>query len=323
MNELPLRKIFAILDGETKGPDLHNGPIGLNLSKCEEADVAGFIPIEIDQIFKRYLENCQDLGSDQQYLRDIVLSINYGVINNSLKRRSPGKLGNARWLTTANRILRYYTSQNNPTLNLVYLVRFVIKVYARNWFAIKYQPRFTNAPKHIFNFIENIHELDCELIRDECFRTISRNSFLLHTESILIGMLSDTNPSVRIEAVKRILQARVNGEKDGIRYFRLPKIDFNATHYYNLVLYVDDWLEPILTRSYSTEDLRTYTVENIDIFDFPDIPCHSQHVERTIRLVSETATKLADPKERDQRIRMTIHFRKCMPHFNSKQDFTM
>ena len=86
-------------------------------------------------------------------------------------------------------------------------------------------------------------------------------------------MLSDTNPSVRIEAVKRILQARVNGEKDGIRYFRLPKIDFNATHYYNLVLYVDDWLEPILTRSYSTEDLRTYTVENIDIFDFPDIPC--------------------------------------------------
>ena len=115
----------------------------------------------------------------------------------------------------------------------------------------------------------------------------------------------------------------VNGGKDGIRYFHLPKIDFNATHYYNLVLYVDDWLEPILTRSYSTEDLRTYTVENIDIFDFPDIPCHSQHVERTIRLVSETATKLADPKERDQRIRMTIHFRKCMPHFNSKQDFTM
>ena len=94
-------------------------------------------------------------------------------------------------------------------------------------------------------------------------------------------------------------------------------------HYYNLVLYVDDWLEPIITRSYSTEDLRTYTVENIDIFDFPDIPCHSQHVERTIRLVSETATKLADHKERDQRIRMTIHLRKCMPHFNSKQDFTM
>ena len=26
-------------------------------------------------------------------------------------------------------------------------------------------------------------------------------------------MLSDTNPSVRIEAVKRILQARVNGKK--------------------------------------------------------------------------------------------------------------
>ena len=212
MNELPLRKIFAILDGETKGPDLHNGPIGLNLSKCEEADVAGFIPIEIDQIFKRYLENCQDLGSDQQYLRDIVLSINYGV-NNSLKRRSPGKLGNACWLTTANRILRYYTSQNNPTPNLVYLVRFVIKVYARNWFAIKYQPRFTNPPKHIFNFIENIHELDCELIRDECFRTISRNSFLLHSEPILIGMLSDTNPSVRIEAVKRILQDRVMVKK--------------------------------------------------------------------------------------------------------------
>ena len=60
MNELLLRKIFAIMDGETKGPDLRNGQIGLNLSKSEEADVARFIPIEI---FKRYLEDCQYLGS--------------------------------------------------------------------------------------------------------------------------------------------------------------------------------------------------------------------------------------------------------------------
>ena len=78
-----------------------------------------------------------DISSDQQYLRDIILSINRNEVSPSMARRSPGKLGYARWLTMANRILRYYITFADQSENVSLLSRFVINVYARSWFSIK------------------------------------------------------------------------------------------------------------------------------------------------------------------------------------------
>ena len=95
LNELLLRKVF-IYSG------IYSGEIGKQLDNCENTDIILFEPIAISEGFETQLQELTDISSDQRYLRDIILGISDGYIHDRLKTRSPGKLGYARWLTTAN-----------------------------------------------------------------------------------------------------------------------------------------------------------------------------------------------------------------------------
>ena len=67
---------------------------------------------------------------------------------------------------------------------------------------------------------------------------------------------------------------------------------------------------------------RVYSMFN-SIFTFKDYPSHTQAVERSIRLISQTATMFSDPDDRDARIRNYLAAKKIMPKtFNSKKNFT-
>ncbi|GBM24542.1 hypothetical protein AVEN_217122-1 [Araneus ventricosus] len=61
-------------------------------------------------------------------------AISSGVGSSDLAKGQPGTLNLARWLTTANRILRLYISTSNQ---LIILVVFTLRVYAPSWFRIK------------------------------------------------------------------------------------------------------------------------------------------------------------------------------------------
>ena len=63
--------------------------------------------------------------------------INDGTCPDAMTNAEPGHLSHARWLTTANRILRVYISSDQPSNELDILVRFVVIVYAPSWFDIK------------------------------------------------------------------------------------------------------------------------------------------------------------------------------------------
>ena len=134
-------------------------------------------PILIGETFVNILETLNDLSSDQGYLRDIILGINNNDISSSLEKRSPGKLGYARWLTVANRILRYYVSVVDPTENLILIVNFVIKVYARSWFNIKSKPIFIYSPHHIFNMIKYIDDINNDCVTNICHKVIQQNAY--------------------------------------------------------------------------------------------------------------------------------------------------
>ena len=112
-----------------------------------ELPVIEFTNIEIDEEFHRHFNQNVDLSTEQKYLRDIILSFNTGNITSSMKTRSPGKLGYARWLTTENRILRVYISTPDPSSKLISLVKYVIHVYARSWFDIKCQSSFIHGSR--------------------------------------------------------------------------------------------------------------------------------------------------------------------------------
>ena len=51
--------------------------------------------------------------------------------------QNPGCLNHSRWQTTANRILRLYTSDKNSSKKPQVLNMFIIRVYTPRWFAIK------------------------------------------------------------------------------------------------------------------------------------------------------------------------------------------
>ena len=110
MNELPMRKIFVDIDGPSGGPNIYFGDIGVQLQKCQLLSVVNIHKISIDNEYRNELVSNKDLSSDQMYLRDMILAIDSGNVSDSLARRSPGKLGYARWLTTGNIILRTYLS---------------------------------------------------------------------------------------------------------------------------------------------------------------------------------------------------------------------
>ncbi|GBL88637.1 hypothetical protein AVEN_195633-1 [Araneus ventricosus] len=118
-NELLLRHVFEYLDGETTGPCTYSGPIRKSLVNCENLLVASFKPV--------YCDLPVVTVKDQKYLLDISDAVLTGVYSD-LSRCDPGPTSNARWLTTTNRILRLYVRTEEPSSELIQLVRCILRV---------------------------------------------------------------------------------------------------------------------------------------------------------------------------------------------------
>ena len=126
-----MKKIFAVIDGITKGLDIHSGPIRKML-KNSITSLVYFPIIPISEEFRLNLINNNVLSSDQAYLRDIILAISTGILTGSSTNRSPGKIGYAR--LTGNCILRVYVSQNqhNDDMKLYYKCLCLVLVHSES-----------------------------------------------------------------------------------------------------------------------------------------------------------------------------------------------
>ncbi|GBL77181.1 hypothetical protein AVEN_201605-1 [Araneus ventricosus] len=87
------------------------------------------------------------LSKHKQYLLDISMAMKSGIGKEDLTVRDPGLLSHSRWLTTANRTLRLYLSEESPTPELQEIVVFILKSYMPIWFSIKTSKYFTEGPK--------------------------------------------------------------------------------------------------------------------------------------------------------------------------------
>jgi len=102
-NELPLRHLISVKDEKSKGPNSFSGPIGKPLIGCEKLPITPFEFISGDEI----IVNIPDLSTDQKYLAEKHRAVTTGSVNESLSHRDPGNINLSRWLTIANRILRF------------------------------------------------------------------------------------------------------------------------------------------------------------------------------------------------------------------------
>ena len=97
--------------------------------------------------------------------------------------------------------------------------------------------------------------------------------------------------------------------------FKVPPTKFDADNFSEIIDCQDDITEPLLTKDISESHIAEYIKSQEVYHGLPDIPCHTQAVERHIKPVTEAAEKVW----RDGYIRTTLASRKKMPVFENKK----
>ena len=104
---------------------------------------------------------------------------------------------------------------------------------------------------------------------------------------------------------------------EAVRVFRKPEINFQALHYHDMTPMNQWYTVPPLITDMNDEQLMQMLTEPFHTKH----QCHSQNVERHIKLVTEAAAAVASYERRDGVIRNRIRSQKLMKCFTSKKDF--
>ena len=263
----------------------------------------------------------KDLSRDQQYLWEMCDSVSKGLCSLDLSKKNPGALNHSRWLTTANRLLRLYVASDKPSANLVHLVNYIVRVYAPLWFSIKMNPSCKDGARHLFHTIQLSRYLPQEL-RDIIDPVIQRNGYFGHPENLLLAMVSDERQFIRELGLRRILKARTD-KQTTLRVFSVPKLNLNASEYFELIDWQDIAItEPPLTADVSEADIKMFVkTGGQSTIEFGRYPCHTQSVERCVKIVTEASTAVCGQLSRDGFIRSRLEGRRIMPVFNTKSEY--
>jgi hypothetical protein len=306
------------LDGKTTGPTGFSGSIGKKLPNCEQTPVVASesVPSEEIQI------DLNDLSTDQKYLLEIYQAVSSGVCDNALAVKNPGKMGHSRWLTTANRILRLYISEEEPSTALVDIVSYIMRVYVPLWFAIKKYSHFRYGAQHFHKMISCSRNLKSQT-KKIVEKVLSRNAFFANEENILIAMICEERKHIRELGMRRILKARRSyRDSNKVRQFKVPDLKFESSEYYDMINWQSVTSEPPVTRGWSEEYICSIIESGESVAtNIPDFPCHTQAVERGIKLVTEASALVSGTHSRDGLIRTRISNRNKIPKFETKRDF--
>ena len=314
---MAFRHLINPVDGKTSGPATFTGPIGSKLCDCDKQAVSDFsaIPSEVITL------DSTELSTDQQYLLQIYNAVSSGECPNELALKNPGKMHHARWLTTANRILRLCVSEPSPSSDLLVIVNYIMKVYAPVWFSIKCNPSVSQGAKHLHKMINASRFLE-KKHRDIVDKVIQHNAYFAHPENLLLSMIDDNSATVRELGYRRILKAKESSQYESVRSFVLPKLRFDAEEYHQMI----DWqaidvTEPPTLKKVPITEIKALIEMKEKPQGMPNFPCHTQAVERAIKLVTDASASVVGHENRDGYIRARIEGRKRLPIFESKCDY--
>ena len=112
--------------------------------------------------------------------------------------------------------------------------------------------------------------------------------------------------------------------KTPVRRFKVPTLNSNATYYIDLLNWKDCKVTvPPILLDMSEEQLQglvTYRslTPDRELWRFP---CHTQGVERCVKLVTEATAAVCGTKNRDGFIGARLRSRELLPTFESKKDY--
>ncbi|GBN44838.1 hypothetical protein AVEN_142295-1 [Araneus ventricosus] len=154
---------------------------------------------------------------------------------------------------------------------------------------------------------------------------ISRNAFMAHLENLLLNTLAEERRHIRELAVRRIIKARESTPTVDRRRLVVPKLNFKAKQYIDMI----DWFkcdvtEPPIADDLTIEELKSIA-ENASIKDLQTykFPCHTQTVERCVKLMTEVTSTVCGSHNRDGYVRKTMASRQIMHSFEHKANCKM
>ena len=135
-------------------------------------------------------------------------------------------------------------------------------------------------------------------------------------------MISDERQNIRELGLRRILKARLE-KSPTLREFRIPKLNFDAGEYFDLIDWQDTAVtEPPLTVNVSEADIRLFVATHGDsTVEFHRYPCHTQSVERCVKIVTEASLALCGQPAREGFIRSRLEARIIMLVVNTNSDY--
>jgi len=196
------------------------------------------------------------------------------------------------------------------------LVNYIVKVYAPIWFEIKSKPSCIGGSRHLFHMIHYSRYLSAELKRI-VDPVIQRNSCFAHPENLLIAMATAERPHIRRLALRHVLAARSSqNETDTTRRIsKVPLLNFETQDYIELINWSPNKrADPPIFRSIQSTQVEE-NIHTSDMLKLKSFPCHTQAVERGIKLVTEACAAVCEP-QRDGFIRARIASRSGMKVFN-------
>ncbi|GBL82439.1 hypothetical protein AVEN_252575-1 [Araneus ventricosus] len=163
--------------------------------------------------------------------------------------------------------------------------------------------------QHFWKMISLARQLP-DNVKQIIYKVFSNNAYFAHPEHLLLAILHDSRKHIRELAVRRILDARdkKTNNSGGLRFLKLPKLNFEAADYIDLIDFSNCVVtEPPLTVHIKDKDLREMYEEQFPVLTFEKFPCHTQSVERCVKLISEAAMNVSGETARDEYIRGYIH----------------
>lgn len=128
---------------------------------------------------------------------------------------------------------------------------------------------------------------------------------------------------------RKIFESKQNvSEVDQVRYFKIPEFNINCNDYTtmidleNIEVTTPLILDFVEVTENNVEELASKKLSELcsDI-DLIHTPCHTQAVERSVKIVAEASAAVADENNRTGWILNTLKSRQNMSHFRSKKDF--
>lgn len=325
--ELPLRHLIQELDGPTKSNNKWSGPLGIMLDEATQLEINTTFPkVEVGPPLPALSEGViKDLSTDQSYAYRIAQAIRSGEVPQSLALLEIGPVSHSRWLTTALRFCRIWISKHElkgkVLKNLRLIVEFIIGVYLPQWFSVKLNPMWVDGPNHLL-FQLQLVRTQRKVVRDIVLPVARRSAWYARSEAVLQAMLCSQCTNLRTEAVEVILKIRgtlIDDDQLGDCSFhsrKVPPINVNATKLSELVDLSLEVLEPPLTTSLTSQELRNLKETPMQV---PKWPSHTQSVERCVKMVTEAAGHVYSHERREGYIKAQIASRLLMTRNQSKE----